>query len=348
MIETLPDVNIVNVSAFESATNDVPFAIIVLNARLACPLALSNAADAAAVLIDVLVTDVRRPRESTVNTGTIVAEPYVAAVTPVVVKSNVILSPVAFPIIETLPDVNIVSVSAFESATNDVPFAITVLNDSCAAPLAFVNEPTAARLALLALSNAADAIVVLIVVLVTDVIRPLESTLNTGTIVLEPYVAAVTPVVVKSNVILSPVAFPIIETLPVVSIVNVSAFEFATNDVPFAITVLNARLACALALANAAVAIDVSIVAFATVVRRPLESTVNTGTIVAEPYVAAVTPVVVKSNVILSPAASAVIETFPVVLIVKVSALEVATSDVPFADTVLNGFRQSSRVRYGI
>ena len=84
------------------------------------------------------------------------------------------------------------------------------------------------------------------------------------------------------------------------------------------------------------VGVELATVTLLTEVKRPLESTVITGIIVALPYVVAVTPVVVKSNVRLSPDASAVMATLPVVLIVNVSALESATSDVPLATIVVN------------
>lgn len=133
---------------------------------------------------------------------------------------------------------------------------------------------------------------------------------------------------------LSPAASAVMATLPVVRIVNISPLEAAKREVPLAITVLNARFACALALAKAAVAIVVSIVAFAADLSLPLLSTVNTGTIVELPYVVYVTPVSVRSKVIFFVEVLATIETFALAMIVRVSLFDAAIMLEPFAITV--------------
>ena len=111
------------------------------------------------------------------------------------------------------------------------------------AVLALSNARLAIKLAALALTKAEVAIVVSIAVFVTDVKRPLLSTVNTGIIVAFPYVEYTTPVSVKSKVTFFVDEFPTIETFAFAIIVNVSLFDVAIMLLPFAIIVPNVILA---------------------------------------------------------------------------------------------------------
>ena len=180
----LPYVSIVNVTVLIPLPYVPGVMVATLGSRVAFKLPVVTAD--ASILMGVGVTDVIRPNSSTFTTGISDALPYAAAVTPDVGKRCVLMVPLDMADAST--DIGV------EVAELIRPYASTVITDTLVAdPYVAAPTPESGNLVTFRVPLVTEVALIAIAVLDTVVTRPYWSTVTTGTLVADPYVAAPTP-----------------------------------------------------------------------------------------------------------------------------------------------------------